>query len=295
MKHLFITLFSLMALCSVSEAVIGVASPSSEWVSILYLNDADPTGDQQTSGSGGGTEADIVGDVDHAALYKQYDEATDYFAFRIRMGADSSPAGYDSATLIGMDVDSDGSLDYYIGVEVDGVGAANAKFDIGIYAFDGPASSPAETKAALASPSSQIYGYQMDSSNFNWSSVAAIDGITDLTSVDADVDQVGNPDYFLSFSVSFSHLAAAMGLDDASLLTTPISFAAITSQNLNQINNDFNGVDGTDPNSTTTWTDSGGVSETYTPESEVPVPESATYALLFSLVMLGCAGSRRRR
>lgn len=173
---------------------------------------------------------------------------------------------------------------------VDGVGASNLKYDIGIYAFDGPASTPAETKVALASSSAQLYGYEQTADNFNWSSVTSIDATAPV-----DVDEIGNADYFLSFSVSFADLAAAMALDGVTLDSgTPISFAAITSQNLNQINNDFNGVNGTDPNSTTPWTDSGGISETYTPESEVPVPEPSQYALLIGAAALGGVSIRRR-
>lgn len=293
MKTTYISLILPLALlCLRSEAVIGITTPSSDWVPVLYLSDADPTGDQQTSGAGG-TEADIVGNASYAALYKKYD-GTD-FAFRIRMGADSNPSGYDSATIIGIDVTGDGSLDYYIGAEIDGVGASNSKFDIGIYAFNGSALTPSETKMALAPSSAQLYGYEQTADNFNWSTVTSID-LADDPSVPADVDGIGNADYFLSFSVPFADLAAAMALEGVILsVDTPISFAAITSQNLNQINNDFNGVDGTDPNSTTPWTESGGVSETYTPESQSPVPEPATYALVFGCVTLGFVACRRRR
>jgi hypothetical protein len=108
-----IVLLLLLLGCLRAEAVIGVTTPSSEWVPVLYLSDADPTGDQQTAGAGG-SEADIVGNSSYAALYKKYD-GTD-FGFRIRMGADSNPSGYDSATILGMDVTGDGSLDYYIGM-----------------------------------------------------------------------------------------------------------------------------------------------------------------------------------
>ncbi|WP_269526083.1 hypothetical protein [Coraliomargarita parva] len=246
------------------------------------MSDSDPAGDQQTSGAG--TEADIVGDADIAALFKLYD-GTD-LAFRIRLGADSNPNGYDSAAIIGMDINGDGSLDYYIGVEIDGVGG-NLKFDIGIYQFTGVASTPAETKVALASPSAQIYGYEADESNFSWESVANINNQdSDLSNDEpVDVDGEGEDDYLLSFSVPFADLVAAIGGDfDESY---EITFVAITSQNLQQINNDFNGVDGTDPNSTVLWTDPGGGSSLpYSPESEGALPEPKDFALLIAAFCL---------
>jgi len=306
MRIYFLTLSILLCFTLRSEAVIAVSSPSSEWTAVIYQGDADPTGDQQTAGAG--NEADIVGDATSAALYKIYDGVN--FGLRLRLGGeDNANQGYQSAAIIGLDVTQDGILDYYIAASIDGVGAANDKLDIGIYAFPGGAISPSTT--TLASPSADLFGYEQSSANFSWSAVSTIDpGLTpylngsgdliDPYNVDGTLDK-GDPipDFFITFVVPFSDMVTAFGNGFGE--ETPISFVAITSQNLNQTNNDFNGIDdspeslGTPYGGDPDGSGGGAGSLPYTVESESPVPESAAYALLLGLATLGCAASRRRR
>ena len=74
----------------------------------------------------------------------------------------------------------------------------------------------------MASSSAQLYGCKQTADNFNWSTVTRIDS----TALE-DVDGIRNPDYLLSFSVSFAALAAAMGLDTVTFpsLTFVAAFA----------------------------------------------------------------------
>jgi hypothetical protein len=76
-------------------SLVNLASPTTQWTGVRYgVNGFDPTIDQQT----GSAEGDIVGNAQHASVYTQFSDAgtpslTDgHLAFRIRLGADASPA-----------------------------------------------------------------------------------------------------------------------------------------------------------------------------------------------------------
>ncbi len=285
--HIGLIVLALTAHC---EAVISVASPSSEWTPILNDGGSDPAGDNQTGNTG--DESDIIGDSSNPALYKLYDGTN--FGFRLRLGAQDKSQGYSSAALFGLDVNSDSNLDYYIAAKINVIGSGNEKLDIGIYAFTGPATSPSTTSSALDSASNYLYGYEQNASNFNWSSVASIDGAP------TDLDGEGNPDYFLSILVPFADLQSAIATTVPDFdQSSPLAFVAMTSQNLQQVNNDFNGIDGSTTSNDTPYSGGSdgtpvGITDPYTPESTSPVPEPSTYALLFGLISLGVAVKRRR-
>lgn len=245
-----------------------------------------------------------MGDSVSAALFKYYDGTN--FGFRLRLGAqDNQNQGYQSAAFIGMDITGDAILDFYIGVEIDGVGTGSEKLDIGIYQFaTGGAVSPSTTQGALANAANYIapFGYEQTSTNFNWSQVSDIDTV-DPYNVDGQLDNQGNaqPDYFLTFIVPFDDIITAFSTVVSGFnATTAMSFVAITSQNLNQVNNDFSGIDDSNLNNPYGGTPGdpnnpgGGLSQPYTPESEVPVPEPSACALLVSLWALCLVFSRRK-
>lgn len=102
-----------------------------------------------------------------------------------------------------------------------------------------------------------------------------------------DVDGNGNTDYYISFSISTLDLYTFInaqtghsGVDENTFLQMVVS----NSQNLQQFNNDYVGVDG-EP---TLWTE-GGLS------TPTQVPEPATYALIFGALALAFSTSRRRK
>lgn len=324
LPHLICIVVSLFYWSSVHAVIVTDTSSASGWAPILFLGNSDPTGDQQTANPG--NEADIVGDSVSAALYKYYDGTS--FGFRLRLGAqDNKNQGYQSATMVGMDVNGDHILDYYIGVEINGVGSGSEKLDIGIYQFlGGAATTPNNTQAALANSANYIFGYEQSITNFDWSLVSDIDaGLSAYTVPDADavggvrtvdpynvdgqLDNKGDPqpDYFLTFMVPFADLKLA--IDSATEYgnqvtdfgaSTVLGFVAITSQNLNQVNNDFNGIDDSaldvpyagGPNG-----EEGGISRTYTPDSEepMPVPEPASSVLILGVCALALVVNWRRR
>lgn len=306
MSARYASVLLLLVVSSVLEAVIvtDTSSLANGWAAVIYQSDADPNGDQQTGNAG--NEADIVGNSDNPALYKYYGSGDigngteDLFGFRLRLGSqDNSSQGYTTASMIGMDVTGDNVLDFYIAASVNeiGVGGNNGNFDIGIFKFGPDADSPSST--TLASKSDALYGYQQTGDNFSFASVESIDPGSDPAdyNLDGATNNQGDPlpDMFISFIVPFADIVAVAedfvgvgNFDENSL----ISFVAITSQNLNQINNDFNGID--DSALDEPYGTGGGISDPYTPDGEEPVPEPAAYSLLLGLFAFACLLRRRR-
>jgi hypothetical protein len=106
-----------------AAAVIDPGSATTVWRAILYPSTAPDWADDQQTGI---PEADIVGDDDHAGVYVQFDDAgtpsrTDgQIAFRVRVGADKNPNGFEHFFGVGLDANADGELDLFIGVDNSG-------------------------------------------------------------------------------------------------------------------------------------------------------------------------------
>lgn len=314
MKALFP--LSLLALCASSaHAVIDLGSASSDathWVGINYLNTSDPTDDAQTSNGGG--EADLVGGEfvgsggeaglsgTYYALYKGFDFGTGAtgtefsdlqsdasIAFRARVGGDDNPGGFDTALWLGIDLGVDGSFDYFIGLYNN---ASPSDTDLGLYQFTDPADTLVDTKKANYTEVT-TWGGRQTGNTFDFSAGTGSDSFTLGSSVGdpVDIDQHPSalaPDYLVQFELDFSDLADAMGLTTEEFFNTQIAFGLWTSQNLNQVNNDINGIgDYTgDPDLTP--------SNPYTP-SGGEVPEPSSYALIFGALALAFSASRRRK
>ena len=256
-----------------SQAQIDPWSSTAWWTPIIYGPNLYPdfTGDQQT----GSSEGDIVGNLSNASLYLGYYNGgtTNVFtdgqlAFRFRLGADKSPAGYKGVAVIGMDLDMDGSLDLFAGVNNSGSTPM-----IGLwYAGTGANSSPNSTSIS----STPTYSYNETAANYSWMPVSLSN---DPSATSTDIDGGGSTDYFLSFAISFADLVAMAntivpGFDESST----VNFVAITGTQLNSLNQDINGING-GINSGINWQDLGAFSQTYTGGGELVVPEPSSAAL----------------
>lgn len=160
--------------------------------------------------------------------------------------------------MIAFDMDADGNLDGYIRAQLSGIGQGSKKYDVVIFEFTGAANMPNATENSLADPKNFEFTYTANPSagnaSYDFSSVASIgDSRT-------DVDGQG---------------------DDA------FRVVAIASNNLRQINNDFNGIENQYASGEVAWDDPSEpiTSEPFTPDSPIPVPESSAYALLVSLFL----------
>ena len=91
-------------------------SPTSAWVAVVYPSSTPDFANDQGTGQ---DEADIVGNATHAAFYVAFDDAgtsslTDgMIGFRMRLGSDQNPAGFNKSALVGIDANSDGALDLF--------------------------------------------------------------------------------------------------------------------------------------------------------------------------------------
>lgn len=263
----------LLPLGYVGHAQISPSSPTTIWTAIMYGPSAIPDAyaDQQT----GSSEGDIVGNLLNPSLYVSYYNGgtTNLFtdgdlAFRFRVGADKSPAGYKGVAMIGMDFDLNGSLDAFVGVNNSGSTAI-----VGLWAAGAGANNSPGTTTMANSPT---FSYTQTAANYSWMAVTLGN---DPTATSTDLDGGGSTDYFLSFSIPFSALVSmatnlVAGFDESSF----VNYVALTGTQINNFNQDINGITG-GINSGTLWGDLGAFSETYTgggiPASAVPEPSTA--------------------
>ena len=276
----------LCCVSSASGAPIVMDGPTTDWSAISYpLLIPDFNDDEQT----GDTESDVVGNTLRAALYLQFEDGgtpgdlTDgNIAFRLRVGAEKSPAGFSRFAAVGMDADGDGAIDIFIGVSNSGSGDR-----IEIY-NGGPGANTSPNTTTIVSVSPTPITYSETASNYDWSPV---DATIEPGESDFDLDADGNTDRFLSWLVPFNdivtHLSNAFGIDIEE--DTPVRYVVGTSTQDNALNQDLGGPDG-GTSSSLTWEELGAASDPITPTGVIAPEPSSLALLLFGL--LGLAARR---
>jgi len=178
--------------------VVNVTSPTTNWTAISYAaTTPDPSSDHQT----GGGEGDIVGSLGHASTYTAFGDAgtpalTDgTLGFRVRLGADSNPVGFDGAFFVGLDANNDGGLDLFVGVNNAGSGDHIGIWAPGTGANISPNTTSIENPAAVS--------YTETAANFSFTAVNLTIDPSVGTATDLNAD--GKNDYFLTFSVPFQY------------------------------------------------------------------------------------------
>ncbi len=240
-------------------------SSTTQWVPILYGNGnyPDPSADQQT----GSAESDIVGNVGEPSLYMQYNSG--YLGFRLRVGADVSPAGFKGDAFIGLDANGGAALNLFIGV--DNSGSPN---QLGIWDPGAGLNTSPSTTSIVSTP---IFSYTETSTDYGFTSVnAAINpGATNF-----DLNADGKTDQFLTFYVPFTNIVSALAAKGITGFTTnsPMQLVAATATQPNSLNEDLNGVNG-GINSSLTWSQLGGITLSYSPDGVAPIPEPSVKAL----------------
>jgi hypothetical protein len=187
-----------------NAAVVNLNSATTEWTAIRYggNNGFDPTVDQQT----GSAEGDIVGNAQHGSVYTFFGDGNPLsltdgdLAFRMRLGADASPAGFKTAMFVGIITDrASGRIDLFVGVNNSG-----QNNQVGIW-NPGSGQNISPNTTTIVSPALVSYG--ITSSNYSWMGVTAAN---DPTATNFDIDGGGAQDYFLSFSIPFSDIIAQL-------------------------------------------------------------------------------------
>lgn len=278
------------------------AGDDTGWTAISYSNPAlsDPSTDHQT----GIAENDLVGSALVPFFYTAFDNndtggnlSDGTISFRTRHAGDSGKSGYNGTLTVGIDANSDGRIDGFVGVN--NSGSADA-----IYLWNaGTSSSTTNTSiASLELGTIAAPPYTQTSTNFNFREVETGDlGAGVSLDLDGDAGAKALVDTYLSFSVDFGDLVTL--LEDGILANSGevvtidensnFQYIVGTSNNANNFNGDTGGLDGeigedtlfSDPNAPT--------SQPFTPTGSAAVPEpssTAFIALLGSLFFI-----RRKR
>jgi hypothetical protein len=278
------SLVGVVLAAAAAAAPIDPLSPTPQWLEITYPTSIpDAPLDQGT----GDFQGDIVGDADNGAFYTSFDDAgtpstTDgNLGFRVRLGGDSNPAGFENFLMVGIDADGDGSLDIMLGADFQG----NPDV-LGVYA---PGTGLNDSPSSTSIDATPLFSYSPSAANFSWSAVDAMldPGVTDL-----DIGDTGGTDYFLTLVVPFADVVSGLasngvtGVDENSALR----FVVGTAKQPNALNQDV-GATTASWSETMTWDQLGAIS--------VPIvlrraPEPGSAALT-ALGLLGLAAGRAAR
>lgn len=271
-----------MVLISMSaRADIDPRSSTESWAIILYSpgNVPDAFADQQA----GSFEGDFVGNTNHPSFYTAFDNGdtpdiyTDgQIAFRFRMAGDKNPTGFNGCAFVGMDLDRNGSLDVFAGINNSG-----SHDMLGLWWADGSAISP-NTTALAKTPT---FSYAETADNYSWMAVSSLKNPSGTLT---DVDGGGNPDFYLSFVVPFSDFITMVknngfaDFNDRAIVT----YMAATATQPNNLNQDINGLNG-GVSSPLSWASLGVLSLEIPVHgaTPLPIPEPS------SLVLLAIAGT----
>jgi hypothetical protein len=269
----FVAAAAIFSPASESLAAADPQSSTAQWMPVLYdyKDLADASGDQQN----GGAELDIVGTTSQSALYLQCqdggqaDATAGSLGFRLRLGADQCPVGYNFAAFVGLDANLDGKLDLFIGVN--NLGCADY---IGIWSPGaGRNNSPKTTTLA----SQRLYHYGETPANYELTPVSPA---TDPSAQSSDLNRDHRTDQFLSFFVPLADVVSALDAlgFDSFTASSPVALLAATATQANRLDGDLAGVYG-GTNSRQTWTQLGALSQICTFDSFAPIPEPSPAAL----------------
>jgi hypothetical protein len=273
--------------------------------------------DQQTGGQFTNA-SDIVGDTQgttggpnpgaYIAFHGDAGASPDgMLAFRIRLGAQHGHQGgyYHDVVHFGIDGDGNGTIDVYVSY-INNSGNANVgsitiyKSDwanqpiAGHVVGDSPNSSTPSSASAysIAAAENWTFSYKPVVTNANTAGTNH-GGTGAVLDVDADTKQ----DYFLSYAISWSTLAAQMKtLSGVTINPNNLHFFVATARQDNQINQDIYGLKGnfSQAQGDMTWTQLGLITGSYRLQDIVTTPEPGTMALCGAAIVALCIHQRRR-
>lgn len=268
---------------------IDLTGPVGNWDIVMKGTAFDPGNDQQASSNPG---VDIVGTDLDATMLTIYDDkgtladtSDDELAFRVRVGGANSQGAFGGNLWIGMDVDLDGDLDAFIGMDGDGKTGASFDGNVNVYEAGNDLNTSPSTSSAI---NPVLIGTLLDNgTNF---SVDTVDAITDPNASTTDINIDGMADRFISFKVSWDALKAAL---NAKPLTDPggaligsinggagvtkdtaIAYTLSTSTNSNNVNADVGGYDNKNDDMSVSFEDKGAFSPPLSASNIFPVINS---------------------
>ncbi|BCU77998.1 hypothetical protein llg_27130 [Luteolibacter sp. LG18] len=238
----------------------------------------------------GNTSSDIVGTATNPAFFTTFSDNgsashTDgTLGFRVRLDAAGGKSGnpaLDGMVWVGIDANQNGSVDAFVGVNVQGASTTIEIRDSGSGANTSPSSTALATSTA--------FSYATTSANYNY---RAVNYTTDGgTTNDLSTSSNDDPDYYVSFTIPFANLVSFLNSQGIAITDqTGLRYVVATSSATTSLNQDVAQMTG-GLTSTTSWQSLGAFSPTMNAAGQA-VPEPAA-ALLGALGALGLL--RRRR
>ena len=262
-----ILVFLCLAQAANAALTVAVDSPSTLWTSIN--GNFDYLSDQGTGQPG----SDIVGQGTNYGLLIAFNDNgavshTDGdLLFRVRLDDGGT---FNDVVWIGINASIDGSIDAYLALNTKTNPDEIAIFLPGNDLNVSPSTTSIGAKTSLVPTSPSNYNFRPVDFNTDGGT------INDLTT-----DTTGDPDYYLSFMVSFQSVVNFLAAASPSISITDQSalrFIVATSTQVNALNQDLGGVNEEDPNydPDLSWSELGALSQS---TSLVPEPSSALSAL----------------
>ena len=121
--------------------------------------------------------------------------------FRVRIGADSSPAGFKAAVFFGIDANNDGGVDLFVGINNSG-----SSDTIGIWNPGAGLNISPNTTTIVSTP---LTNHTPTASNYHFAPVTLT--LDPTVGTATAIDGGGQNDYFLSFSVPFTDVVTELG------------------------------------------------------------------------------------
>jgi uncharacterized protein (TIGR03382 family) len=294
MKRLLVALGALSFVSSNSFAVITVSSETDTGGWTAVGGNYDYLVDQQT----GQPSSDIVGGTGgtynayDAGFFTNWDAGTasntdGTLGFRVRLDdKDTNQGAYRGVFWVGMDANSDGMLDVFMGVDNQGSSQSLGIYDAGVYQQNPLISNSSPNTTTISSTAAT--SYTVSSSNYNYRPVSfSTDGGTtnDITSGGTDTD------YYLSFTINFADVVNFLNTQGISITdASPLRYVIGTATQHNSINQDI-GLLPKNFDGSQTWEQLGGLSPTMNATGTVvPEPSAALLGGLGFVALL-----RRRR
>ncbi len=294
------------------EAVVSLNTTTSQFTPLNLNGPSDPIADNQANRP----DIELVGDdaLGFYAFYTQFnDNPSDPGAsnidgelfFRIRVAGENgnSDGEADGYFLVGLDVTSNGTIDYFISH------GGNPSQEIRILR----AGASANNTPNSLSLGAELYSTDANASNSLFTEVNNIDNLDTVTEytrqdpnnssktisiTEDNLDGGRLTDMFLTFSLSFNALANVINNDlyGGSLIFDDQSIyqmLLVTSQNGNNLNSDLGGVDGI--NDTPFISPTGGGLTGPIDPTGTPVPEPGAFGLLIGLIAYSATSIKRKR
>jgi hypothetical protein len=273
--------------------------------------------DQQTGGQFTNA-SDIVGDTQgtiggsnpgaYIAFHGEAGPSPEgMLAFRVRLGAQHGQQGgyYHDVVHFGIDGDGNGTIDVYVSY-VNNSGNANVgsiKIFKVITANQPIAGSVVGDSPNNSTPSGSSFYSIAATENYTFSYKPVVTNVNTAgtnhggTGAVLDVDSDTKNDYFLSYAISWSTLAAQMKtLSGVTVNPNALRFFVATARQDNQINQDIYGLKGdfTNAQKDMKWTQLGLITGTYRLDDIVTTPEPGTIGLCGAALVALWVHQRRK-